>query len=244
MSNKKFKVLHEFTINRKESVEETTDNGDGTKTVKQVEKEVPHLFCLRRPSVNDYDEAELFQHGTVAEGIEKGLISESLLAKRLKNGGGVLSDKEVEYKDNLWKEAFEIGSKLKEIKDEDKEKEKESVEKLNKRLEEIKVELQNYATHESSSFSITAEARARNKTVIWWLIYLLHKKDGDTWTPFIKGDNYKQRMESYSDLDDLEGDEKTFTLTAINKAMLVVSYWFASGYGVIDAEGLKKLEEP
>jgi hypothetical protein len=90
------KRIYEFTVNKEETVQEksTKKEKDGTEvtTSKDVVKEVPHKFFLRRPTREMNDEAELYYGVKLAEGIKAGLLTRALLEKRFDNDGGVRNE--------------------------------------------------------------------------------------------------------------------------------------------------------
>ena len=92
------KRIYEFTVNKEEIVKEESveKKKDGTEvtTAKDVTKEVPHKFFLRRPTRAMTDEAELYYGVRLAEGIKAGLLTRALLEKRFENDGGTRSDDE------------------------------------------------------------------------------------------------------------------------------------------------------
>ena len=92
------KRIYEFTVNKEETVKEQSveKKKDGTEvtTAKDVKKEIPHKFFLRRPTRAMTDEAELYYGVRLAEGIKAGLLTRALLEKRFENDGGTRSDDE------------------------------------------------------------------------------------------------------------------------------------------------------
>lgn len=248
--SKKFKSLYEFTISKKEKGENVVINDDGSITVTTVDIEKPFKFCLRRPGLNDYDEAELFFAATVGEGIQAGLITESLLSKRFKNDDGVLSEAQRDEKEKIVKEYAELKTEQKVLTDKKTtdltEEEKNRLEVIKKQIDEKYKLIVDYIVFENSTLNITAEARARNKTVVWWMLRLLNKDEAGKWEEVFFSDEpesrgHKERLNSYSELEDLEGDEKLFMNSVVGKALLATSYWFSNG-SVSEAE-LKEIEQ-
>ena len=92
------KRIYEFEANKEETVKEESveKKKDGTEvtTSKDVKKEVPHKFFLRRPTRAMTDEAELYYGVKLAEGIKAGLLTRALLEKRFENDGGTRSNEE------------------------------------------------------------------------------------------------------------------------------------------------------
>lgn len=235
--NKKFKVLYEFSIPKKVSAEKTVDNGDGTKTITTVTEDVSQYFALKKPSMDDYDNSELFYAATVQEGVSAGMPIRSLLDKRYKDDGGFLSKSEQEEKENLYKKLIELRSDKVAIdtKEEKNEEDATQLVDIEKQTEVIANRLQQYALHESSMYNTTAETRARNKTVIWWMITLLHRKEGEKYVPVFSGATHKERLINYSNIEDLEGDEKNYYDLILNKAILSSSLFYSTG-SVTDKE--------
>ena len=92
------KRIYEFTVNKEEAVKEESveKKKDGTEvtTSKDVKKDVPYKFFLRRPTRAMTDDAELYYGVRLAEGIKAGLLTRALLEKRFENDGGTRSDDE------------------------------------------------------------------------------------------------------------------------------------------------------
>ncbi|HAI40052.1 MAG TPA: hypothetical protein DCM40_19155, partial [Maribacter sp.] len=100
------KRIYEFTVDREETVKEETvkQEKDGTEvtTSKDVKKNVPKKYFLRRPTRSMTDEAELYYGVKLAEGIKAGLLTKALLEKRFDNDGGTRNDQEnKQYKETL-----------------------------------------------------------------------------------------------------------------------------------------------
>ena len=243
MSKIKFKSLYEFSVPKLVEVEEvsfaTDDAGAELKTVKKVKKEQPQTFYIKRPNRNEYDEAELFYNKKVGEALSSGLISNALLAKRIDGDGGLIS---LVDKESLTKLQTSLTEKKKEL--EESELDKESAEYIGLKSEVDDLETKfsnaarNYGALESSIFEVTAESWAKNKVARWWLLRLLHTGDQK---PFFAGANDEERLETFYELEDSEGEEKTFLSTVVFKSMLAIAYW--RQVGTIDAEELDKLSK-
>ena len=98
------KRIYEFTVDKEETIKEESvekkKNGTEVTTAKEVKKDIPHKFFLRRPTRAMTDEAELYYGVKLAEGIKAGLLTRALLGKRFENDGGTRSDDDnSEYKE-------------------------------------------------------------------------------------------------------------------------------------------------
>ena len=72
--SKKSKWLHEFVINKQdktmESHTETNDKGEKITTEKEVVKDIPTYFAIKKPTRKLFDESDLFYSVKLSEGIK------------------------------------------------------------------------------------------------------------------------------------------------------------------------------
>jgi hypothetical protein len=226
------KKLYEFTVSKKGTVKEKTESenekGEKVTIEKEVEKVVPHKFFLRKPTRSMYDDAELFYGVRLAEGVKAGLLNHALLAKRYNNDGGIYSE---DQKDDFANTYFELLHDQTEyqqlaIKGEERdEKENGEFEELEKTLSLNRRKLQAYEAEKSSLFDQTAETRARNKTVFWWVLALSHleNEDGSTGPVFGKG-SFDEMLVEY---DKMEESDDPYFEELIQRLVYYVSFWYS-----------------
>tara|TARA_R100000005_G_scaffold84303_1_gene52385 strand:+ start:257 stop:1048 length:792 start_codon:yes stop_codon:yes gene_type:complete len=225
------KRIYEFTVDREETVKEETvkQEKDGTEitTSKDVKKNVPKKYFLRRPTRTMTDEAELYYGVKLAEGIKAGLLTRALLEKRFDNDGGTRNDKENEqYKETLatLEKLHKEQSKILNVQD----KKRTAAQK--KRLKEIEEEmkparrtLRDIQLMEDGLYEETAESRARNKVILWWMLNLAYAdKDGKE-VPFFGEGTFEQKLDRYDEID--EGED-VHELVVARKIAYYVSFWF------------------
>jgi hypothetical protein len=177
------KRLFEFNVSQNVEVDEPvkvkTESGEEVETIKKVVKPIPKKFFLRKPTRELFDEAELFYNVRLAEGIKAGLLTNALLAKRFANDGGVLSENEKENLAVAYLELFELQNKYQRIEttaeDQRTPEEKEELERVKKEMVELRRKIQDFELQQSSLYDHTAENRARNKTIFWWMMNLSFK---------------------------------------------------------------------
>jgi hypothetical protein len=109
----------------------------------------------------------------------------------------------------------------------------------------IKREIQEFEMAQASLFDQTAENRARNKTILWWVLsmsYYGDVTDKDTIKPIFEGESFKQRLASY---DVIEEDGTEFQEDVLKKLVYYVSYWYVGQAQTPEEfeEVLKALEE-
>jgi|TARA_Y100000361_G_scaffold81201_1_gene71831 hypothetical protein len=225
------KRIYEFTVNKEETTKEQSveKKKDGTEvtTAKDVVKEVPHKFFLRRPTRRMTDEAELYYGVKLAEGIKAGLLTRTLLEKRFKNDGGIRSDEDSKkYKsitDKL-KNFYEEQTKILEI-DEKKRtsSQKKRLKQLEKEVQPVRKELRNLQLQEDSLYEETAESRARNKVILWWMLHLAHAEQDGKDVEFFGSGDLEAKLKIYDDID--EGED-VFEIAVARRFAYYVSFWF------------------
>ena len=227
------RILNEFKLLKEENVEETetsvNDKGEEVKTTKNVKTPIEKTFVVKKPNRSLYDEAELFYGVKLSEGIKAGLLTRALLAKRFNNDGGILSDGERDKFAGLYMGLFEKQAKLQklELRDSKELTSEEAREKelLIEELGSAREEIQEFEMAQAALFDQTAENRARNKTILWWVLQLSYEKVGDDYVEVFKGKGFEERLAEYDKFEELEDD---FLDEMLKKFSYVVSFWFVT----------------
>ncbi len=225
------KRIYEFTVNKEEVVKEESveKKKDGTEvtTSKDVKKEVPYNFFLRRPTRAMTDEAELYYGVRLAEGIKAGLLTRALLEKRFENDGGTRSDDEnTQYKETLTElqKFHKEQSKLLDVSDKKRTPtQKKRLKEIEEKMKPARRTLRDLQLMEDSLYEETAESRARNKVILWWMLNLSHQEKEGKDIPFFGEGTFEEKLERYDEID--EG-ENIFELIVARKIAYYVSFWF------------------
>lgn len=238
--------LYTFTIKRQEQVvtEEVSKNESGeettTKKVETVEKDI--VLRIKKPNRRLYDEADLFYGVKLSEGIKAGLLTKTLLAKRYENDGGPMSNPEKEEYANLYMELYDQENIIQKIQlnleKKTEEERKENLKAALMEMSEIKQKLHQFELSQQSLFDQTAEVRARNQGIMWWVLFLSNIEEDGKVKEFFQGSTYEEKLSSY---DDLEQIENPFWGEAIKKFVYFISFW-ESGQ-LTKEEDFKKAEE-
>ena len=120
-------------------------------------------------------------------------------------------------------------------------KDKEKVKDLSGKLGETRKEIVNVETNYASLFNHTADSRAANKAVTWYLLNLsyIRKDDEDDVEMIFKGDTFQDKIDEYYRLEE-EGSEIYHTISG--KLATYISYWYYSAGAVVSAD-FEKLQE-
>lgn len=226
------KRLFEFEVNKETLVDDVViskgENGEEIKTTKKVPKFVPTKYFLRKPTRELFDEAELYYNVRLAEGIKAGLLTNALLSKRFANDGGVLSETEKEALAVAYLELFEIQNEYQKyatIPETDrKPEEKEKLEELTKNLTSLRRKIQEFELSQSSLYDHTAENRARNKTIFWWMMFLAYKENekGEP-VPFFGDGDLEQRLVVH---DEVEESNDEYLNDVLKRFLYFTSCWY------------------
>jgi len=226
------KRIYEFTVNKEKEVSEDTveTKKDGTEvtTSKKVKKEVPHKFFLRRPTRTMTDEAELYYGVKLAEGIKAGLLTKALLEKRFENDGGTRSDDENEQYQEIIEKLQEFHKEQSKILDVPAKKrtaaQKKRLEELDAEIKPSRRALRDLQLVEDTLYEETAESRARNKVILWWMLHLAYAEDKDgKESEFFGEGSFEDKVSYYDEID--EGED-IFNIIVARKIAYYVSFWF------------------
>lgn len=228
------KYLYHFTENQiieKEQIEESkNEQGELVKTIKTLKEDKPVEFAIKKPNRVLFDEAELFYGVKLADAIKAGMLTKTLMIKKYDKDGGIFTENELERVKGTLEELGRIQSSIdilnkkeenKETLTEDEIKEKVDFEA---QIKSLRLELVDIENSKNSLFEQTAEHRARNKIMMWWVLQLSYRKDGDIYTPLFNDGSYDQKLKKYDEIE--EGDDD-FMKSIVTKFAYFISFWYA-----------------
>jgi len=221
-----FDIYHEKEIDKVEV--STNEKGEEVKTTSKVKTTVPVKLAIKKPTRSLFDEAELFYGVRLSEGIKAGLLTRALLAKRFNNDGGVLSDEEQKEYNELYLEFFNLQSEFQKlsIKEESirNDEEKETLKAVVIKMNDARERLQKYEMAQANLFEQTAENRARNKTIMWWVLQLsLIQGDDKKFKELFQDGTYEDKLKRYDEIEESESDIEKI---AIQKLLYLISFWY------------------
>lgn len=245
---KKTLWLYQFRVNREKEVSETettkNEKGEEITITRKVKRNVPVLYAIKKPNRRTYEDGELFFGVSLSEGIKAGLLTRQLLAKRFDNDGGTFSESEKERYTKLYRELYEFETEIQKTQlNLSNLSEPEKVKKVSEllvKMAEIKQELQEFEDSRSAIFDQTAETRAKNKTIMWWVLQLSHVKEDDgleKFVPLFGEGNHESKLDIY---DELEESEQPHVTEAIKKFAYFISFWYTGK--VTDEDDFKNVE--
>jgi hypothetical protein len=179
-------------------------------------------FFILKPNRHLRQDGEIEYAKQLAKFVKAGLLPKAAWKTILENLGGTISDPEAsEYAQNRAK-YFEASIRLGRIEQKDS-KTPEDVQEIVKIKNEISLyegKIQSFEMEQIYIFENTAEAKARNATVLWWLLNLSFDEDGNK---FFKGKTFDEQVDWY---DSLDPEKDAFNLKVAQRFNLLITLWF------------------
>lgn len=231
------KIIYQFEVKKEEEVErESTRNkknketGETEKvtTTKVVKEEVPYKIKIYEPSRRQVEDADMEFSIEMSKCIKRGILTKAMLAKKYSDSGGLLTEDDSKELMRLYKELAELQNDLGRLlsKKSKTEKEKEKEGKLTETFAETRKRIVDLETTYQNVFNHTADTKAQNRAVLWYMLNLSHVEDSNgEELPLFPGETTEERENSYYEKDE-SGDE-IYDL-AREKLMTFVSFWYFS----------------
>lgn len=231
------KVIYQFKVVKNEEVEkeevsekkneETGEVEKITKT-KKVKEETPYNIIIHEPSRRQVEDADMEFSIEMSKCIKKGILTKAMLAKKYSDSGGLLSEEDSNRLIRLYQELNEINNSLGRLLDKkqknDKEKAREA--ELSESFASTRKEIVDLETAYQNVFNHTADTKAQNKVILWYLLNLSHyQAEGGEVLPLFPGATSEEKEDSYYEMD--EGGNEIFDLSR-DKLMTFISFWYFS----------------
>ena len=232
------KELYSFSVETEQEVEKTEKKKQKNKesgkmeeisVTKTVKEMVPVKIIIKEPNRREIEEADMEYSIELSKCIKKGVLTKAMLAKKYSDTGGLLSEEDAQLLTRKYTQLAEQQSKYTrlEAKTKKTKKEQDRVDSLIEELTVLRREIVDLETAYSSVFSHTADSKAQNKTILWYLVNLSYYQEDeeDDIKSFFVGENSEDRIDEYYKIDE-EGHE-LFDV-AKNKLMSFISFWYFS----------------
>jgi hypothetical protein len=186
-------------------------------------------FAILKPNRRLREDGELFYAAETSKFAKAGVLPKAAWSTILSNGGGIISDQDRELYGNLLLKfrdlSFELQSILIKGEADRTETEKKRVDDIISELDGVRNEIQSFESSQIAIFENTAEAKARNRAILWWIMFLSYKKEGDSYAPIFSGETYQDKLVDY---DKFEEDEVAheFILSVTRRMTYLVTLWF------------------
>jgi hypothetical protein len=194
---------------------------------KEVDKK-NRTFIISKPNRRLREEGELFYASETSRFAKAGVLPKAAWNTILSNGGGSISEKEREVYGGLlikFRDAsFELQSILIKTENERTNLEKKRSDEILVELEEIRKDIQSFEASQIAIFENTAEAKARNRTILWWVLHLANEDINGEIRPLFEGQSFDEKLDKYDFLE--ESQENVFLLSVIRRFTYLITLWF------------------
>jgi hypothetical protein len=226
------KELYSFTVfeDKEKTVEETkVDEVSGEEIVvkKKVVEKSPTQVILKKPTRRQIEEADLEYSVEMSKCIKKGILTKAMLAKKYSDTGGLMSESESQKLVDLYKQIYDLQGEnlrldLSENKSEEiSERQKTLLVELNSARKEI-VEIE---SSYRSLFDHTADSKAQNKVLLWYIINLTYtqKEFDDSPKPLFKGKEFEEKLQEFYFKEEQQSPEY---VKISKKLSTLMAFWF------------------
>jgi hypothetical protein len=228
----KIKELYSFVVDKEIEKEEVTTKVDKkTKeeiTVKKkIKTKVPVTIKLKRPSRRELEEAELEFSVEMSKCVKKGILTKAMLAKKYSDTGGLMSEDDAKSLVDSYKKVFDIQNEYSrlEIIQNKTDKQKERVEEITSELADVRRQIVEFESNYQSLFDHTADVKAQNRLILWYVIMLtyIQEEDEESPKPYFGSGDFEDKLEEYYKREESD-DDLYFLIT--KKAATILAFWF------------------
>lgn len=187
-------------------------------------------LAILKPNRRLREDGELFYAAETSRFAKAGVLPKAAWGTILSNGGGSISEREREVYGTLLLKfrdcSFELQTILIKPETERSESEKKRSDELIAELDEIRKDIQSFEASQLSIFENTAEAKARNRTILWWVLNLSYMENEEKeFVPLFNGNTFEEKLNSYDIFEETQ-KEDSFILGVIRRLTYLITLWF------------------
>ena len=226
------KFIYTFTIDKvakvsEKRVEKYTDDQGNEKErsiSEEVEKKIPVEIQIRKPTRKQMQEAEMVFSIEMSRCIKAGILTKAMLMNKYSDTGGMLSESDAKALSKMYGELSVLQTEftqlnLKSNKDQDK------LNEVSEKMANLRRSIATAETNFSALLNHTADTRAQNKVITWYLLNLTHTEKDEEKTPFFEGETFEEKKLNFYEME--ENEDPLFTLV-YDKLTAFISFWYFS----------------
>lgn len=206
-----------------------TGKMEEVKVSEEIEELEPIKIIIKSPSRKELEEADIEYSIEMSKCIKRGILTKAMLAKKYSDTGGLLTEDDAKLLTRRYSELGDIQSRYTKLNAKPN-KTKMDENRLTELLGEMgntRRDIVDMETSYSSLFNHTADSKAQNKVILWYLVNLSYYQEAEAPepVPFFTGEESEDKISQYYDIDE-NGDE-VFDL-AKDKIATILSFWYYS----------------
>lgn len=226
----KYKDKEKRTVKEKQIVKE-----------KRMETEkIEHVFVLKQPTRRQMEEADMEYSIEMSRCVKDGILTKAMLLNKYTDNGGIMSEEEAKELAKMYGQLAELQTTFTsyKLKTSDPKKFTSEQKQVFEDIANLRRTIASIETNYSALLNHTADVRAQNKVVLWYILSLTYTEDKGKLIPFFEGTEVLDKKESFYAMEE---EEDNLLELIYDKLMAFVSFWYFSvNSSVEDFEGLEK----
>lgn len=254
---KEVDVEKDVEVEKEVEVEKTRKNKDGSKETytetqvkkvkeKQIVKElrkttdkVDHVFVIKQPTRREMEEADMEYSIEMSKCVKQGVLTKAMLMNKYTDTGGMLSEKDAKALSELYGRLGELQTDFTNLNMKSQSKANEEKRKeLSEQMAQLRRTIATAETSFSALLNHTADTRAQNKVVTWYLLSLTNIDRDGKLEPFFGGETFEEKKDSFYKMEE---EEDALLSVVYDKITAFISFWYFSTSAT--EEDFKELEK-
>lgn len=251
-TRKKLREIYSFTFEKEEKIKKTqkkkikneeTGEEEEVSMTKEIVESVPYRLVMKQPTRRQIEDAELEFSVEMSKCVKKGILTKAMLAKKYSDTGGLMPEEDAKALTKMYVRYGELSQESERIRIKSKisEKDQDKLDDISAEITELRKNIVDVETSYSNLFNHTADVRAENKVIQWYILHLTftQKEDADELTPLFEGNDFDEKLERYYELEE-DGDE-LYDIVG-GKVAALFSFWYYSS-GAVSAQDFEQLDK-
>lgn len=254
---KEVDVEKEIEVEKQVEVEKTRKKEDGTeekykdKEVRKVkEKKVvkekrpettklEHTFVIKQPTRRQMEEADMEYSIEMSKCVKQGVLTKAMLMNKYSDTGGMLSESDAKTLKEMYGRLGEMQTEFTNLNMRSQSKSNSAKAKeVSEEMGDLRRSIATAETSFSALLNHTADSRAQNKVIAWYMLHLSCIEKGGELVEYFTGDSFEAKKDS---LYILEEEEDELLSIVYDKLTAFISFWyFSSASSFEDFEDLAK----
>ena len=201
---------------------------------REVTEEKPYRILIKKPTRTQLEDGDMFYSLQLNQFIKQGLMTKAMLSKQYSDLGGSFTKEQQDYYGEIYSKYYQKLTQVQRfsVKTEDElsDSQKSRLDSAMGELAILRKQITEYESSQSMLFEHTADVKARNKAIMWYIVNLTHFVEGEDddyeVEPLFDGANYDQKHDSYRVLEE---DEDPLYIKIIDKVSSIITIWYMSG---------------
>lgn len=209
-----------------------------------IDKTIPVEIAIKLPNRKQVQEAEMVYSIEMSKCIKQGILTKTMLLNKYSDTGGLVNEKDSSDLNSNYEKYYNLQVELANLnlkaESERTEEDKALISEKQSDLIEVRRIIVERETSYLNLFNHTADTKAQNKSILWYVLTLSYYKDSSKnhtdYVPIFPGKTFEEKEEVLFNLEEKEDElySKTY-----NKLASIISFWFFTGK--VDKEEFDKI---